>query len=85
MEHRKAPRHRVLKSAKISFHDNASVIDCTIRDTSDTGVRLRVETPVGIPTEFELIRPEEPSRNCRTIWRKAKEIGAQFLTRKPVS
>jgi hypothetical protein len=43
MEKRVAPRHRVLKAAKIEF--GGSVIDCSIRNISDTGAALEVESP----------------------------------------
>ena len=74
-EHRIAPRHRVLKGAKIEFGGGA--IDCTIRNLSDTGAALDVSSPVGIPAEFTLVA-EGVHRPCRVVWRKEKRIGVTF-------
>ena len=51
--HRAAPRHRVLKAGSIEF--NGGVIDCTIRNVSDTGAALEVASPVGVPDSFWLV------------------------------
>jgi hypothetical protein len=74
-EHRIAPRHRVLKGAKIEFGGGA--IDCTIRNLSDAGAALDVTSPVGIPAEFILVA-EGVHRQCRVVWRKEKRIGVTF-------
>jgi len=74
-ENRVAPRHRVLKGAKIEFGGGA--IDCTIRNLSETGAALDVTSPVGIPTEFTLVA-EGVHRPCRVIWRKERRIGITF-------
>ncbi len=74
----RAPRLRTLKGASIIFGPG-SVIDCTVRNVSETGAGLGVESPVGIPDEFTLvIKPEIVKRNCLVAWRSAKRIGVQF-------
>jgi hypothetical protein len=76
-EHRAAPRHRVLKAGTISF--GGSVIDCTVRNLSETGAALEVVTPLFIPNRFTLIIPSEPlKRPCHMIWRKERRIGIAF-------
>jgi hypothetical protein len=50
VETRIAPRHRVLKAAKIAF--GGGTIDCTIRDLSITGAALEVSNQGGIPAQF---------------------------------
>ena len=52
-EKRSAPRQRVLKAAKIITMDNTSVIDCTVRNQSETGALLVVEKNVTVPDEFQ--------------------------------
>ncbi|MDE1937294.1 PilZ domain-containing protein [Bradyrhizobium sp.] len=74
-EHRIAPRHRVLKGARIQFGGGS--IDCTVRNISETGAALDVQSPLGIPTEFTLVT-ETDSRPCRVVWRKEKRIGIIF-------
>ncbi len=78
-ERRKAVRRRAYKGAKISFRGLRAAIDCVIRDRSDSGARLGVESPVGIPDKFELICADFPPAMCRVIWRKASQIGVEFI------
>jgi hypothetical protein len=80
LERPRAERHRALKSAQIRFYNANSVIDCTIRNISDTGAKLSVATPIGIPEFFELRQTSQPNRHCRIIRRRANEIGVQFIT-----
>ena len=75
--HRAAPRHRVLKAGSIEF--NGGVIDCTIRNVSDTGAALEVASPVGVPDSFWLVvSGDHTRRHCRVAWRTDKRIGVAF-------
>lgn len=78
-EKRKAPRHRVYKGAHISFRGLHAAIDCVVRDYSDLGARLIVESPIGVPDRFDLVSSDHPIRACRVIWRSAKEMGVAFV------
>ena len=76
-EHRTAPRKRVLKAGTIEF--GGGVIDCTVRNLSETGAALSVESPIGIPSEFKLIViADDISRTCRVVWRKENRMGITF-------
>ena len=78
-ERRTDPRQRVLKGAKIVFNDKRSVINCTIRNLSETGARVQVESQSGIPTYFDLlIEGEERYRHCRLMWRMDHSLGLSF-------
>jgi hypothetical protein len=80
MENRAAPRLRTIKGGSILF-GTAPAIDCVIRNKSQSGAQLAVESPAGIPDEFKLlIKPELIKRNCRVAWRKADRIGVQFVS-----
>jgi hypothetical protein len=77
-ESRRAQRLRTFKGGSILF-GTAPAIDCVIRNMSETGALLAVESPVGIPDEFTLlIKPELIKRACRVAWRKADRIGVHF-------
>jgi len=78
-DHRSTPRHRVLKAATISFGGGA--ISCTIRNLSDSGASLEVQSPIGIPETFALVM-DGGGRRCRVIWRREKRIGVRFTDRK---
>jgi hypothetical protein len=78
-EHRAAPRRRVLKAGTISF-DGGGAISCTVRNLSEVGAALDVESPVGIPDQLTLsIEAEHSSRHCQVVWRKEKRIGVRFV------
>ena len=76
---RNSPRLRTFKGGSIMF-GVAAAIDCIIRNMSETGAALEIESPVGIPDEFTLlIKPEYVKRNCRVAWRSANRIGVAFV------
>jgi len=77
-ENRTIARQRVLKAGKIAIN-RAGIIDCTVRNISETGACLQVASPLGIPEYFNLILDGEPApKPCRVVWRKEKQIGIAF-------
>ena len=78
-EARRSLRSRTFKGGSIIF-GVAAAIDCIIRNMSETGAALEIESPVGIPDEFILlVKPEFVKRKCRVAWRSAKRIGVAFV------
>jgi hypothetical protein len=78
-ERRAQPRHRTLKAGKIVFNHHFSVVDCTVRNLSAAGARLRVPSTVGIPDDFDLlIEPERAPRACRVAWKNEHDLGIVF-------
>ncbi len=71
-------RRRVLKGARIAFKDHATTMDCVVRNLSDRGACLNVESPIGIPDSFDLLLDDASVRHCRVTWRKATQIGVAF-------
>jgi hypothetical protein len=77
-EHRNSQRHRTLKAGSISF-DRVAAIDCVVRNVSDTGACLEIESPVGIPNDFTLvINKDNVQRRCHVLWHSARRIGVRF-------
>lgn len=76
---RGAPRIRVFKGGKITFIGRGAAIDCFIRNLSETGARLKVESAVGIPDSFDLMQERGNIRKCKVVWRQATELGVQFV------
>jgi hypothetical protein len=78
MDHRLAPRRRVLRPGTIEFSGGA--IDCTVRNLSSTGALLEVESPIGIPEYFTLVLPSDGNHAilCEVKWRKPTRIGVTF-------
>jgi PilZ domain len=72
-------RHRVLKEAQIVFKGHEAVINCVVRNLSDGGACLKVESPIGIPDSFDLVLDHAFVGKCRVTWRKATQIGIKFV------
>ena len=75
---RRPPRLRTFKGGSILF-GTAAAVECLIRNMSETGACLEVESPISIPDRFTLlIRPEIIKRTCQVAWRDAKRMGVRF-------
>ncbi|WP_240232425.1 PilZ domain-containing protein [Devosia lacusdianchii] len=77
-EHRAAPRQRVLKGGRIVINDGFSTFQCTVRNLSDTGARVKVASIVGIPDSFELAMDDGRKFACTVVWKTATELGVKF-------
>jgi hypothetical protein len=70
----------MFKGAKITFNRRGSVIDCTVRNLSDTGALLEVQSTVGIPDTFELVFNDGGLvQPCRLVRRNATQLGVAFI------
>ncbi|MEM7427637.1 MAG: PilZ domain-containing protein [Pseudomonadota bacterium] len=79
-ERRTEPRQRVLKTGKIAFMDNKSSFDCTVRNRSAHGARLRMATPEFVPANFILHIPSDNFRaQVQVVNRTATEIGVRLI------
>lgn len=71
---------RVLKSGKLIYNNSNSVVDCQIREISESGCRIRVENSIGIPEHPMLqILDGKTKRQCQVAWKKLEEIGLEFI------
>lgn len=78
-ENRSEFRRRTLKGGKIVFNEQKSVIDCTIRNLSETGCQIIVAGHADLPMAFDLLLPSSGERfQCEIIWRKVNEAGVKF-------
>ena len=78
IENRQSLRHRVLKAGTIAFGSGAG-ISCTVRNMSESGASLEVDSPIGIPEVFKLvIEKDHFERACRVVWRSKNRIGIAF-------
>ena len=80
MERRQPPaRRRMLKSGKILLGTHP--VPCAVRNMSERGACLKVQTTIGIPEVFDFILAGESARTCKTIWRDDNLIGVMFIKR----
>jgi len=76
-EKRGTQRQPILKAGTISF--DGSGIHRLVRNMSDEGANLEVESQIGIPNSFDLVIDSEHSNHqCHVVWRKARRIGVAF-------
>ena len=76
---RRADRISTVQAAVISFNDGKNQIACVIRDVSEGGVGLSVESTQGIPDQFILtVKGEDEGRPCTVRWRETNRLGASF-------
>jgi PilZ domain len=76
-----AKRLRVLKSAKIIFNRNQSIVDCAIRDLSATGAKVICTAPVHIPDIVRILFTQDNTiRDAKVMWRKDEFLGLHFTS-----
>ena len=79
IERRGAIRLHTLGGGRITFDYLGASINCVIRNLSETGACLVVESPVGMPETFDLrFNDEDAYRKCRVIWRSTNMLGVAF-------
>ncbi len=72
-------RKKTLKSAKIVFNKKQSVIDCFVRDLSETGAKLQVADLLAVPRSFTLMFHDGSSHECERVRAYGTEIGVRFV------
>lgn len=78
---RTAARHRVYKAASLSFNNDGSVMNCVVRDISDSGARLEFERYFDCPRLTRLRISDGRAFDCEVRWFANKIMGVSFLTR----
>ncbi len=75
---RGAPRRRVLKAAQILYDGGQTVIDCMIRDISETGAKIDTEVALALPELFWVVLPDGVRRPAKLVWQDANLLGVHF-------
>jgi hypothetical protein len=76
-EKRRAQRQRTFKGGSISL--SSGIVECVIRNLSNTGAMIECSQPAAVPDTFLLIiKPELLKRSCEVAWRSGKRIGVRF-------
>lgn len=80
-EHRDANRRRKLQGAK-AILTKSTIIDCVVRDLSDTGARLEFTGPTKLPPEFVLrITMTGAEVPVEVVWQRGLSAGVRFEAR----
>jgi hypothetical protein len=68
---RRSLRTRTLLKGKLSFGRGAFTVDCTIRDISGTGARVRVQPGAAVPAQVFLVHLRDRTAFEATVkWRR---------------
>lgn len=77
-ERRGTVRHKTLKSIRIILPGGMSTIDCVIRNRSETGLLIRLNGPVAMPPEFEVL-VDNARRSVRVAWKRGLDLGVAYV------
>jgi hypothetical protein len=73
-------RVRSFLQARVVFNNRSSTLDCTLRDSSESGAKLLFAAHVPVPDEFDLEIPLKARKHrARVMWRGQDSCGVQFL------
>ncbi|MGF9759792.1 PilZ domain-containing protein [Microvirga sp. 0TCS3.31] len=80
MDNRRSPRSRTLLQGRVVFNSRFSLIECTVKDLSDTGAQITFAHPVALPLELELEIPSKGlSTPAKVAWSSGKTHGLMFI------
>jgi diguanylate cyclase (GGDEF)-like protein len=72
-------RNRVFKKAKIVMNVHGSLMDCTVRDLSEHGARLRIDGTFPVPESFGLqLAGSGDAKRALRQWQIGNDIGVKF-------
>lgn len=82
-EKRKVCRSSLERRVWIDLGDGSPVVECVLRDISDTGAKLLCTAPKELPDQFvlRLSMDGRVARKCRVAWKSGNEIGVAFVAR----
>lgn len=76
---RKNQRSRAFLGAKIFFDHKPSTFDCLVKNFSDKGALIDIETIWDIPETFRLyIEKFDKSFECRIQWKTHNKLGVSY-------
>lgn len=74
-----ASRGRTFLAGKIIFNFGRSAFDCTVRQLTDSGATVELESTVGIPDQLQLlIVGANQVRACKRLWQSDRQLGLVF-------
>jgi hypothetical protein len=80
MEHRRSQRTRTILQGRVVLNNRFSLLECIVRDLSNTGAQIAFAHPVTLPSEVELEIPKRRlSVRAKVMWSDGKSHGLMFL------
>jgi hypothetical protein len=79
-ENRSSRRWRTLLKGQVVFNNHASLLNCTVRDLSDTGAQIHLADVSALPQEFILVIPSKDLQlQVRVVWSRGTKHGIVFV------
>ena len=78
-QRRRTVRQKTLIGGKVVSADLMSVYDCTVRDLSESGARVKLNAPVDITQVFTLRLSNGQMHRCKIRRRMGLELGVEFV------
>ena len=80
-DRRPEARKRVLLSGLIVYGHGAVTCDCTIKNLSTSGARIRLPYLLALPDRFHVINVRQGvAHNARIVWNKGLDLGLKLDT-----
>jgi hypothetical protein len=76
-ERRRMPSTLVFNPGKILF--GGGEIPCTVRNLSELGACLMVQSTFGLPAAFQLVMQNQAPQTCKVVWRDYTVLGVHFV------
>ncbi len=75
------PPHTLGMPATMCFSEGMLPEDCVVMEFTGAGGRIKVEDSGAVPDDFTLLLSSNGGvrRQCKVAWRKAGEIGVNFI------
>ncbi len=69
-----------MRAADLVFSDTRTPIACLVSEVSDSGLKLRIDSPHKLPDIIRLVL-SHPHREhlCKVAWRRGEEIGLRIV------
>jgi PilZ domain len=85
-ERRRASRKRTLLKGKLGYKNGSFAADCTIKDVSEAGAKVKVQPGLVIPDAIFLVDLMNcTAYNAKIMWRKADGLmGLTFSEKHPL-
>lgn len=86
LELRTSPRSRTLLGAKVVSRDGIYSCDCSIRDRSISGARIKISNAVTVSSPFFLVdHTSQVMFEAKIVWRDVAQAGLTFLGQHPLN
>jgi len=79
-DQRRSRRRPLFYAARIADGSEGPPRICTVSDISESGARVRIETPAPVPDQFilQFAATGTVQRECQVLWRNGEDLGVAF-------